>query len=163
MHVLLAGTESADQQRANSLLQTLAVVPGVSVHCLPGAQQEKYLQALQSRLQSELSVPPLILMPLQASAVYAPLLTALNSGAVAESSQSRAFASPRGQKMNAPALCVLGSAEGDSSAHAPGALLVPPGLSVRVRAATVRASVTARRVTRRLRYSPPRVSTRCIL
>ena len=122
VHVLLAGTESADQQRANSLLQTLAVVPGVSVHCLPGAQQEKYLQALQSRLQSELSVPPLILMPLQASAVYAPLLTALNSGAVAESSQSRAFASPREQKMNAPALCVLGSAEGDSSAHAPGAL-----------------------------------------
>ena len=122
VYVLLAGTESADQQRTNSLLQTLAVVPGVSVHCLPGAQQEKYLQALQSRLQSELSVPPLILMPLQASAVYAPLLTALNSGAVAESSQSRAFASPRDQKMNAPALCVLGSAEGDSSAHAPGAL-----------------------------------------
>lgn len=122
VHVLLAGTESADQQRTNSLLQTLAVVPGVSVHCLPGTQQEKYLQALQSRLQSELSVPPLILMPLQASAVYAPLLTALNSGAVAESSQSRAFASPRDQKMNAPALCVLGSAEGDSSAHAPGAL-----------------------------------------
>lgn len=122
VHVLLAGTESADQQRTNSLLQTLAVVPGVSVHCLPGAQQEKYLQALQSSLQSELSVPPLILMPLQASPVYAPLLTALNSGAVAESSQSRAFASPREQKMNAPALCVLGSAEGDSSAHAPGAL-----------------------------------------
>lgn len=122
VHVLLAGTESADQQRTNSLLQTLAVVPGVSVHCLPGAQQEKYLQALQSSLQSELSVPPLILMPLQASAIYAPLLTALNSGAVAESSPSRAFASPREQKMNAPALCVLGSAEGDSSAHAPGAL-----------------------------------------
>ena len=122
VHVLLAGTESADQQRTNSLLQTLAVVPGVSVHCLPGAQQEKYLQALQSSLQSELSVPPLILMPLQASPVYAPLLTALNSGAVAEASQSRAFASPREQKMNAPALCVLGSAEGDSSAHAPGAL-----------------------------------------
>ena len=124
VHVLLAGAESADQQRTNSLLQTLAVVPGVSVHCLPGVQQEKYLQALQSSLQSELSasVPPLILMPLQASAVYAPLLTALISGAVAESSQSRAFASPREQKMNAPALCVLGSAEGDSSAHAPGAL-----------------------------------------
>ena len=122
VHVLLAGTESANQQRTNSLLQTLAVVPGVSVHCLPGAQQEKYLQALQSSLQSELSVPPLILMPLQASPVYAPLLTALNSGAVAESSQSRAFASPREQKMNAPALCVLGNAEGDSSTHAPGAL-----------------------------------------
>ena len=124
VHVLLAGAESAEQQRTNSLLQTLAVVPGVSVHCLPGVQREKYLQALQSSLQSELSasVPPLILMPLQASAVYAPLLTALNSGAVAESSQSRAFASPREQKMNAPALCVLGSAEGDSSAHAPGAL-----------------------------------------
>ena len=122
VHVLLAGTESADQQRTNSLLQTLAVVPGVSVHCLPGAQQEKYLQALQSSLQSELSVPPLILMPLQASPVYAPLLTALNSGAVAESSQSRAFASPHEQKMNAPALCVLGNAEGDSSTHAPGAL-----------------------------------------
>lgn len=122
VHVLLAGAESADQQRTNSLLQTLAVVPGVSVHCLPGAQQEKYLQALQSSLQSELSVPPLILMPLQASAIYAPLLTALNSGAVAESSQSRAFASPREQKMNAPALCVLGNAEGDSSAPAPGAL-----------------------------------------
>ena len=122
VHVLLADAESADQQRTNSLLQTLAVVPGVSVHCLPGAQQEKYLQALQSSLQSELSVPPLILMPLQTSAIYAPLLTALNSGAVAESSPSRAFASPREQKMNAPALCVLGSAEGDSSAHAPGAL-----------------------------------------
>lgn len=122
VHVLLAGAESADQQRTNSLLQTLAVVPGVSVHCLPGVQQEKYLQALQSSLQSELSVPPLILMPLQASAVYSPLLTALNSGAVTESSQSRAFASPREQKMNAPALCVLGSAEGDSSAHTPGAL-----------------------------------------
>ena len=122
VHVLLAGAESADQQRTNSLLQTLAVVPGVSVHCLPGTQQEKYLQALQSSLQSELLVPPLILMPLQASAVYAPLLTALNSGAVAESSQSRAFASPREQKMNAPALCMLGNAEGDSSAHAPGAL-----------------------------------------
>ena len=122
VHVLLAGAESADQQRTNSLLQTLAVVPGVSVHCLPGVQQEKYLQALQSSLQSELSVPPLILMPLQASPVYAPLLTALNSGAVAESSQSRAFASPREQKMNTPALCVLGSAEDDSSAHAPGAL-----------------------------------------
>ena len=124
VHVLLADAESADQQRTNSLLQTLAVVPGVSVHCLPGVQREKYLQALQSSLQSELSasVPPLILMPLQASAVYAPLLTALNSGAAAESSQSRAFASPREQKMNAPALCVLGSAEGDSSAHAPGAL-----------------------------------------
>ena len=122
VHVLLADAESADQQRTNSLLQTLAVVPGVSVHCLPGAQQEKYLQALQSSLQSELSVPPLILMPLQASPVYAPLLTALNSGAVAESSQSRAFASPREQKMNAPALCVLGTTEGDSSTHAPGAL-----------------------------------------
>ena len=122
VHVLLAGAESADQQRTNSLLQTLAVVPGVSVHCLPGVQQEKYLQTLQSNLQSELSVPPLILMPLQTSAIYAPLLTALNSGAVAEASQSRAFASPREQKMNAPALCVLGSAEGDSSAHAPGAL-----------------------------------------
>ena len=122
VHVLLAGTESANQQRTNSLLQTLAVVPGVSVHCLPGVQQEKYLQTLQSNLQSELSVPPLILMPLQTSAIYAPLLTALNSGAVAEASQSRAFASPREQKMNAPALCVLGSAEGDSSAHAPGAL-----------------------------------------
>ena len=122
VHVLLAGAESADQQRTNSLLQTLAVVPGVSVHCLPDVQQEKYLQALQSSLQSELLVPPLILMPLQASAVYAPLLTALNSGAAAESSQSRAFASPREQKMNAPALCVLGSAAGDSSTHAPGAL-----------------------------------------
>lgn len=122
VHVLLAGAESADQQRTIRLLQTLAVVPGVSVHCLPGVQQEKYLQALQSSLQSELSVPPLILMPLQASPVYAPLLTALNSGAVAESSQSRAFASPREQKMNAPALCVLGNAEGDSSTHAPGAL-----------------------------------------
>lgn len=124
VHVLLAGADSADQQRINRLVQTLAVVPGVSVHCLPGVQQEKYLQALQSSLQSELSasVPPLILMPLQASAIYAPLLTALTSGAVAESSQSRAFASPREQKVNAPALCVLGSAEGDSSAHAPGAL-----------------------------------------
>lgn len=122
VHVLLAGAESADQQRTNSLLQTLAVVPGVSVHCLPDVQQEKYLQALQSSLQSELLVPPLILMPLQASAVYAPLLTALNSGAVTESSQSRAFASPREQKMNAPALCVLGTTEGDSSTHAPGAL-----------------------------------------
>lgn len=124
VHVLLAGAESADQQRTIRLLQTLAVVPGVSVHCLPGAQQEKYLQALQSSLQPEFSssVPPLILMPLQANAVYAPLLTALNSGAVAESSQSRAFASPREQKMNAPALCVLGNAEGDSSTHSPGAL-----------------------------------------
>lgn len=124
VHVLLAGADSADQQRINRLVQTLAVVPGVSVHCLPGVQQEKYLQALQSSLQSELSasVPPLILMPLQASAIYAPLLTALTSGTVAESSQSRAFASPREQKVNAPALCVLGSAEGDSSAHAPGAL-----------------------------------------
>ena len=124
VHVLLAGADSTDQQRINRLVQTLAVVPGVSVHCLPGMQQEKYLQALQSSLQSELSasVPPLILMPLQASAIYAPLLTALTSGAVAESSQSRAFASPREQKVNAPALCVLGSAEGDSSAHAPGAL-----------------------------------------
>ena len=121
VHVLLAGAESADQQRTNSLLQTLAVVPGVSVHCLPGTQQEKYLQALQSSLQSELLVPPLILMPLQASAVYAPLLTALNSGAVTESSQSRAFASPREQKMNAPALCMLGSAESENSANAPGA------------------------------------------
>lgn len=124
VHVLLAGADSADQQRTNRLVQTLAVVPGVSVHCLPGVQQEKYLQTLQSSLQSELSalVPPLILMPLQASATYTPLMTALNSGALAQSSQSRAFASPREQKMNAPALCVLGSAEGDSSAHAPGAL-----------------------------------------
>lgn len=124
VHVLLAGADSADQQRINRLVQPLAVVPGVSVHCLPGVQQGKYLQALQSSLQSELSasVPPLILMPLQASATYAPLLTALTSGAVAEASQSRAFASPREQKMNAPALCVLGSAEGDSPAHAPGAL-----------------------------------------
>lgn len=124
VHVLLAGAESADQQRTNSLLQTLAVVPGVSVHCLPGVQHEKYLQALQSSLQSELSssVPPLILMPQHASAVYAPLLTALTSGAIAEGSQSRALSSPREQKMNAPALCVLGSAEGDNSAHAPGAL-----------------------------------------
>lgn len=124
VHVLLAGADSADQQRINCLMQTLAVVPGVSVHCLPNVQQEKYLQALQSSLQSELSasVPPLILMPLQASATYTPLLTALNSGAVAQSSQSHAFASPREQKMSAPALCVLGSAEGDNSAHAPGAL-----------------------------------------
>lgn len=124
VHVLIAGADSTDQQRINRLVQTLAVVPGVSVHCLPGVQQEKYLQALQSSLQSELSasVPPLILMPQQASAIYAPLLAALTSGAVAESSQSRAFASPREQKVNAPALCVLGNAEGDSSAHAPGAL-----------------------------------------
>ena len=124
VHVLLAGADSADQQRINRLVQTLAVVPGVSVHCLPGVQQGKYLQALQSGLQSELSasVPPLVLMPLQASAIYAPLLTALISGAGAESSQSHVFSSPREQKVNAPALCVLGSAEGDSSAHAPGAL-----------------------------------------
>ena len=124
VHVLLTGAESAEQKRMNALLQTLAVVPGMSVHCLPGAQQEKYLQTLQSSLQSELSasVPPLILLPQHASAVYAPLLTGLSSGAVVESSQSRAFASPREQKMNAPALCVLGSAEGDSSANAPGAL-----------------------------------------
>lgn len=124
VHVLLAGADSADQQRINRLVQTLAVVPGVSVHCLPGVQQGKYLQALQSSLQSELSasVPPLVLMPLQASAIYAPLLAALNSGALAQSSQSHAFASPREQKMSAPALCVLGSAEGDNSAHAPGAL-----------------------------------------
>ena len=124
VHVLLAGADSADQQRINRLVQTLAVVPGVSVHCLPGVQQGKYLQALQSSLQSELSasVPPLVLMPLQASAIYAPLLTALNSGALAQPSQSHAFASPREPKMNAPALCVLGSVEGDSSAHAPGAL-----------------------------------------
>ena len=124
VHVLLAGADSTDQQRINRLMQTLAVVPGVSVHSLPGVQQEKYLQALQSSLQSELSasVPPLILMPQQASATYAPLLTALNSGAVAQSSQSHVFSSPREQKVNAPALCVLGSAEGDSSAHAPGAL-----------------------------------------
>lgn len=120
VHVLLGGAESADQQRTNSLLQTLAVVPGVSVHCLPGAQQEKYLQTLQSELSA--SVPPLILMPQHASAVYAPLLTALTSEATTESSQSRAFASPREQKMSAPALCVLGSTEGDSSTHAPGAL-----------------------------------------
>lgn len=124
VHVLLADADSAGQQRTNRLVQTLAVVPGVSMHCLPDVQQEKYLQTLQSSLQSELSssVPPLILMPLQASAIYAPLLTALNSGAVAESSQSHAFASTREQKVNAPALCVLGSTEGDSSAHAPGAL-----------------------------------------
>ena len=124
VHVLLAGADSADQQRTNRLMQTLAVAPGVSVHCLPGVQQEKYLQTLQSSLQPELSasIPPLILMPQQASAVYAPLLTALNSGALAESSQSHAFASPREQKMNAPALCLLGSAEGDSFAPAPGTL-----------------------------------------
>ena len=124
VHVLLAGTESADQQRTNSLLQTLAVVPGVSVHCLPGAQQEKHLHSLQSSLQSELSasVPPLILMPQHASAVYAPLLTALTSGAAAESSHSRAFSSPREQKMSAPALCVVDGTEADSPAPAPGAL-----------------------------------------
>ena len=124
VHVLLAEAHNSAQKRMNALLQTLAVVPGVSVHCLPGTQQEKYLQALQSSLQSELSssVPPLILMPQHASAVYAPLLTALTSGAIAEGSQSRALSSPREQKMNAPALCVLGSAEGDNFAHAPGAL-----------------------------------------
>lgn len=124
VHVLLAEAHNSAQKRMNALLQTLAVVPGVSVHCLPGTQQEKYLQAQQSSLQSELSssVPPLILMPQHASAVYAPLLTALTSGAIAEGSQSRALSSPREQKMNAPALCVLGSAEGDNSAHAPGAL-----------------------------------------
>ncbi|WP_239663306.1 FtsK/SpoIIIE domain-containing protein [Rothia mucilaginosa] len=124
VHVLLAEAHNSAQKRMNALLQTLAVVPGVSVHCLPGTQQEKYLQALQSSLQSELSssVPPLILMPQHASAVYAPLLTALTSGAIAEGSQSRALSSPREQKMNAPALCVLGSAKGDNSAHAPGAL-----------------------------------------
>ena len=124
VHVLLAEAHNSAQKRMNALLQTLAVVPGVSVHCLPGTQQEKYLQALQSSLQSELSssVPPLILMPQHASAVYAPLLTALTSGAIAEGSQSRALSSPREQKMNAPALCVLGSAEGDNSAHASGAL-----------------------------------------
>lgn len=124
VHVLLAEAHNSAQKRMNALLQTLAVVPGVSVHCLPGTRQEKYLQALQSSLQSELSssVPPLILMPQHASAVYAPLLTALTSGAIAEGSQSRALSSPREQKMNAPALCMLGSAEGDNSAHAPGAL-----------------------------------------
>ena len=124
MHILLGSADSAGQQRTNRLMQTLAVVPGVSVHCLPGVQQEKYLQALQSSLQSELSAsrPPLILIPQQASAIYAPLLTSLTSESVAESSQSRAFTSPREQKVNAPALCVLDSAEGDSSAHAPGAL-----------------------------------------
>lgn len=124
VHVLLAGAESADQQRTIRLLQTLAVVPGVSVHCLPGMQQEKYLQTLQSSLQSELSapVPPLILMPQVASTIYAPLLTGLSSGAVAESSYSRAFSSPREQKMSAPALCVVGGTEADSPAPAPGAL-----------------------------------------
>ncbi|WP_314604418.1 FtsK/SpoIIIE domain-containing protein [Rothia mucilaginosa] len=124
VHVLLAGAESADQQRTIRLLQTLAVVPGVSVHCLPDVQREKYLQTLQSSLQSELSasVPPLILMPQHASAIYDPLLTALTSGAVAESSQSRAFSSPREQKMSAPALCVVGGTEADSPAPAPGAL-----------------------------------------
>lgn len=124
VHVLLAGAESAEQKRMNALLQTLAVVPGVSVYCLPGAQQEKHLHSLQSSLQSELSasVPPLILMPQHASAVYAPLLTALTSEATTESSQSRAFASPREQKMNAPALCVVGGTETDIPFPAPGAL-----------------------------------------
>lgn len=124
VHVLLDRANNADQQRTNALLQTLAVVQGVSVHCLPGVQQEKYLQTLQSSLQSELSasVPPLILMPQHASAVYAPLLSALASGAVAESSQSHAFASPREQKMSAPALCVVGGTEADSPAPAPGVL-----------------------------------------
>lgn len=124
VHVLLDRASNAAQQRTNRLMQTLAVVPGVSVHCLPGVQQEKYLQTLQSSLQSELSasIPPLILMPQRASAVYAPLLTALTSGATAESSQSRAFSSPREQKMSAPALCVLGGTEADSSTQAPGAL-----------------------------------------
>lgn len=124
VHVLLTGAESAEQKRMNALLQTLAVVPGVSVYCLPGAQQEKHLHSLQSSLQSELSasVPPLILMPQHASAVYAPLLTALTSEATTESSQSRAFASPREQKMNAPALCVVGGTETDIPFPAPGAL-----------------------------------------
>lgn len=124
VHVLLDRANNADQTRTTALLQTLAVVPGVSVHCLPGAQQEKYLQTLQSSLQSELSasVPPLILMPQHASAVYAPLLTALTSEATTESSQSRAFVSPREQKMSAPALCVVGGTEADSPASAPGAL-----------------------------------------
>ncbi len=124
VHVLLAGVHHAEQKRMNALLQTLAVVPGVSVHCLPGAQQEKHLHSLQSSLQSELSasVPPLILMPQHASAVYAPLLTALTSEATTESSHSRAFSSPREQKMSAPALCVVGGTEADSPAPAPGAL-----------------------------------------
>ena len=124
VHVLLTGADSAEQKRMNALLQTLAVVPGVSVHCLPGAQQEKHLHSLQSSLQSELSasVPPLILMPQHASAVYAPLLTALTSEATTESSQSRAFVSPREQKMSAPALCVVGGTEANSPAPAPGAL-----------------------------------------
>lgn len=124
VHVLLAGVHHAEQKRMNALLQTLAVVPGVSVHCLPGTQQEKHLHSLQSSLQSELSasVPPLILMPQHASAVYAPLLTALTSEATTESSQSRAFVSPREQKMSAPALCVVGGTEADSPASAPGAL-----------------------------------------
>lgn len=124
VHVLLAEAHNSAQKRMNALLQTLAVVPGVSVHCLPGVQQEKYLQTLQSSLQSELSasVPPLILMPQHASAAYAPLLTALTSGATAESSQARAFSSPREQKMNAPALCVVGGTETDIPFPAPGAL-----------------------------------------
>lgn len=124
VHVLLDRANNADQTRTTALLQTLAVVPGVSMHCLPGVQQEKHLHSLQSSLQSELSasVPPLILMPQHASAVYAPLLTALTSGAAAESSQSRAFSSPREQKMSAPALCVVGGTEADSPAPAPGAL-----------------------------------------
>ena len=124
VHVLLDRANNANQTRTTALLQTLAVVQGVSVHCLPGVQQEKYLQTLQSSLQSELSasVPPLILMPQHASAVYAPLLSALASGAVAESSQSHAFASPREQKMSAPALCVVGGTEADSPAPAPGVL-----------------------------------------
>ena len=124
VHVLLDRANNANQTRTTALLQTLAVVPGVSVHCLPGVQQEKYLQTLQSSLQSELSasVPPLILMPQHASAAYAPLLTALTSGATAESSQARAFSSPREQKMNAPALCVVGGTETDIPFPAPGAL-----------------------------------------
>ena len=126
VHVLLTrGGERAGRRRLRDRPRVQRGQQGsVDSARLQGVQHEKYLQALQSSLQSELSasVPPLILMPLQASAIYAPLLTALNSGAVAESSPSRAFASPREQKMNAPALCVLGSAEGDSSAHAPGAL-----------------------------------------
>ncbi|WP_368886370.1 FtsK/SpoIIIE domain-containing protein [Rothia mucilaginosa] len=124
VHVLLDRANNANQTRTNALLQTLAVVPGVSVHCLPGMQQEKYLQTLQSSLQSELSasVPPLILLPQEASAIYAPLLTALTSGATAESSQSRTFSSPHEQKMSTPALCVVGGTETDSPAPAPGAL-----------------------------------------
>lgn len=108
--ILLGPPASAEQERINALLQTLAVVPRVSVYSQRSETAPEERQALHDALHDELSAqtPPLLIMSEDACDIYAPLVRTLQAEAASVEATtrngSRAPKEPRGASV---ALCIV--------------------------------------------------------